>query len=380
MINFHEIHYTGNELKYIDEAMHKEQLHGNGFFSKKVCQSIQEKISGKAMLLPSCTSALEMSALLIDVGVKDEIIMPSYTFVSTANAFALRGGKIKFVDVDPQSMNISIKEILNAITDQTKAVVVVNYGGFSIDFDRLLPVLKEKRIYLIEDNAQGIGASYKGRPLGSIGDFSCISFHDTKNITSGGEGGALIINNDEFIDKARMVQEKGTNRYDFMNDTVDFYSWQRLGSSFLMSEINAAFLWAQLEKLETINAYRRQIWVLYYESLETLEEKNLLIRQKKCPYNLSNGHLFFIKLENEALLKKLKSYLKKKKIITNTHYVPLHNSNAGKIYSEFIGEDHYTTKESKKLLRLPLHNNLTLDDVRSVITEMKVFIEEHLYE
>lgn len=376
MINFHELFYTGKEVKYIKEAMSQKKLHGNGYFTTKVCKALENRLGGKAMLLPSCTSALEMIALLLKVSLEDEIIMPSYTFVSTANAFALRGAKIKFVDVEPLTMNVSIKSIKKAITERTKAVVVVNYGGFSVDFDKLLPLLKDKEIYLIEDNAQGIGASYKHKPLGSFGDFSCISFHDTKNITSGGEGGALIINNDQFTETAHIVQEKGTNRYDFINNKVDLYSWQQLGSSFLMSEVNAAFLYAQLEALDEINTYRIKLWELYYIGLENLESNNYLYRQKKCSKNMSNGHLFFIKLKSSEILKKLQVYLKENKIQTTTHYVPLHTSKAGAIYGEFIGDDHYTTKGSKTLLRLPLHNHLEIDDVNRVINTIQKFFKE----
>ncbi len=380
MINYHEIYYTGNEIKYIEKAMDKNKLHGNGFYSKKVCKVLEENIGGKAMLMPSCTSALEMIALLLDVNSNDEIIMPSYTFVSTANAFALRGGKIKFVDVDSASMNVSIDSIKSAITSATKAVVVVNYGGFSIDFDELLPVLKENKIYLIEDNAQGLGAYYKGKPLGSIGDFSCISFHDTKNVTSGGEGGALIINNHQFVNPARIIQEKGTDRYDFINNQVDFYSWQELGSSFLMSEINAAFLYAQLEALDEINNYRLKLWGKYYNGLESLESNGHLKRQEKSDYNLCNGHLFFIKLKNKKVLREIKEYLKEKNIKTTTHYVPLHSSTAGQIYGEFEGIDEHTTEESQKLLRLPLHNHLNLEEVDLIIEAIKEFFKESLYE
>jgi len=380
MINFHELYYTGKEIEYIEDAMHKKKLHGNGFYSKKVCKKLEERISGKAMLMPSCTSALEMTALLLDVNQNDEIIMPSYTFVSTANAFALRGAKIKFVDVEPLTMNVSIKAIKKAITQRTKAVVVVNYGGFSVDFDKLLPLLKEKEIYLIEDNAQGIGASYKNQPLGSFGDLSCISFHDTKNITSGGEGGALIINNDEFINPALIIQEKGTNRYDFVNNKIDFYSWQQLGSSFLMSETNAAFLYAQLEALDKINSYRRELWEYYYIGLESLESKNYLYRQKKCSENTTNGHLFYIKLKNPLVHKELKEYLKIMKIQTTTHYVPLHSSKAGKVYGEFVGKDKYTIDGSKTLLRLPLHNLLEIDDVTQVINVIHMFFKERYNE
>lgn len=380
MINFHEIYYTGKEIKYIKEAMGEKKLHGNGTFAKKVCKVLDKRMGGKSMLLPSCTNALEMIALLLNVNSEDEIIMPSYTFVSTANAFALRGAKIKFVDVEPLTMNVSIKSIKKAITEQTKAVVAVNYGGFSVDFDKLLPLLKEKKIYLIEDNAQGIGASYKNNPLGSFGDFSCISFHDTKNITSGGEGGALIINNNQFIESAQIIQEKGTNRYDFVKNKIDFYSWQQLGSSFLMSEINAAFLYAQLEALDEINAYRQELWEIYYKGLESLENKNYLWRQKKCRKNDSNGHLFFIKLKNLGILIELKEYLKTKKILSTTHYVPLHNSKAGKIYGEFVGKDEYTTEGSKTLLRLPLHNLLKIDDVYKVMAAIQMFFKERYNE
>lgn len=380
MINFHELYYTGKEIEYIKNAMNQKNLHGNGIYAKRVTEALESRLGGKSMLVPSCTSALEMIALLLSVDSKDEIIMPSYTFVSTANAFALRGAKIKFVDIDPLTMNVSVKSIKKAITKRTRAVVVVNYGGFSVDFDELTNLLKNEEIYLIEDNAQGIGAFYENKPLGSFGDFSCLSFHDTKNITSGGEGGALIINNDQFIKEAHIVQEKGTNRYDFISNKVDFYSWQQLGSSYLMSEINAAYLYAQLEALDEINAYRIKLWELYYKGLENLESQNYLYRQKKLSKNRGNGHLFFIKLKSPEVLNKLKEYLKVKKIKTATHYVPLHSSKAGELYGDFIGEDNYTTEGSKTLLRLPLHNHLTTEDVNRVIKAIHKFFKERYNE
>ncbi len=374
MIEFNKIFYTGNEIKYIENAMQNKTLHGDGKYSEKVCELLESKYNvNKVMLLPSCTSALEMSAIMLDLNSEDEVIMPSYTFVSTANAFALRGCKIKFVDINPSTMNISIDEIKKAITNKTKAVITVNYGGVSIDYDKLKPFLKERGIYLIEDNAQGIGAKYKNEFLGTIGDFGCISFHDTKNITSGGEGGAIFINNKKNIKKAEIISEKGTDRKAFINKKVDKYSWKMIGSSYLMNEIDAAFLLAQIESIDEINDYRNQIWDKYYSGLEILENRNYLIRQVKPEYASSNAHLFFIRLKTNEDLKGLKKFLNNYDIESVAHYVPLHTSEAGIVNGEFIGDDIYTTKESELLLRLPMNNNLTIDEVVYIIEKIKIY-------
>jgi len=374
MIEFNKIFYTGNEIKYIENAMQNKTLHGDGKYSEKVCELLESKYNvNKVMLLPSCTSALEMSAIMLDLNSEDEVIMPSYTFVSTANAFALRGCKIKFVDINPSTMNISIDEIKKAITNKTKAVITVNYGGVSIDYDKLKPFLKERGIYLIEDNAQGIGAKYKNEFLGTIGDFGCISFHDTKNITSGGEGGAIFINNKKNIKKAEIISEKGTDRKAFINKKVDKYSWKMIGSSYLMNEIDAAFLLAQIESIDEINDYRNQIWDKYYSGLEILENRNYLIRQVKPEYASSNAHLFFIRLKTNEDLEGLKKFLNNYDIESAIHYVPLHTSEAGIVNGEFIGDDIYTTKESELLLRLPMNNNLTIDEVVYIIEKIKIY-------
>ena len=381
MIEFNKIFYTGNEIKYIKNAMLNKTLHGNGKYSNKVCKLLEQKYKiPKVMLLPSCTSALEMSAIILDLNYGDEVIMPSYTFVSTANAFLLRGCKIKFVDIDPMTMNVSIEEIKKAVNEKTRAVITVNYAGVSIDYDKLLPFLKERDIYLIEDNAQGIGAKYNEKFLGSIGDFGCISFHDTKNITSGGEGGAIFINNKKFIEKAEIISEKGTDRRAFIDKKVLKYSWKMMGSSYLMNEIDAAFLLAQIESVYEINSYRNEIWKNYYNGLEDLEKNGYLIRQFIPEYAKSNGHMFFIRLKTNEELKKLKNFLFENGIEALTHYVSLHTSKAGRENCEFIGSDIYTTSQSDLLLRLPMNNKLSFDDVKYIVNKIKTYFGDVINE
>lgn len=378
---FNEIYKTGNEIKYIKKALSQQRLQGGEMYSKKVSHLLKKMYQAKQVYLtPSCTDALEMMPLILDLKPGDEVIMPSYTFVTTAQAFALRGIAIKFVDVDPKSMNISINCIKKALSVKTKAVIVVNYGGCSIDFDGLLPMLEEKNIVLIEDNAQGIGSLYKDQPLGSIGHMSCLSFHDTKNITAGGEGGALIINDERFIKKANRVYHKGTNRQAFINNKVDRYTWKTLGASYLMNEISAAYLLAQLEDLKEINDYRRRIWGIYNNELKALEEKGELLRQVIPQWNKHNGHLFFIRLQSKLKREALINHLRRKNIPAYSHYEPLHTSEAGLIYGGFLGKDRYTTKESQCLLRLPLNNHLTSKDILMVTDAIKSFFKGDAYE
>lgn len=375
-LKFNQIYQTGNEIEYIKKAMAKEHLQGGGDFSKKASELLKTLHQGSQVYLtPSCTDALEMMPLILDLKPGDEVIMPSYTFVTTAQAFALRGIDIKFVDVEPETMNISINKIKGAISRKTKAVIVVNYGGCSIDFDQLLPYLESKNIILIEDNAQGIGGKYKNRPLGTLGHMSCLSFHDTKNITAGGEGGALVINRDHYIKKANLVYHKGTNREAFIKKEVGCYTWQTLGASYLMNEISAAYLLAQLKSLIEINDYRKHLWGIYNKELEVLEEEGYLCRQVIPRWNQHNGHMYFIRLQSKVKRQALISYLDEKNIPAYSHYEPLHTSKAGLQYGEFQGDDIFTTKESQCLLRLPLNNHLKSKDILKVTDTIKHYFK-----
>lgn len=380
MITFNIPAFTGNELEYIKKTIANGHISGDGEFTRKCSSWFEQRFNcEKVLLTTSCTSALEMMAILLDIKEGDEIIMPSYTFVSTANAFALRGAKIVFVDIRRDTMNIDEKLIEEAITSKTRAIVVVHYAGVSCDMDVICKIAREKNILVFEDAAQGVMSKYKDRYLGTIADLGCYSFHETKNYTCG-EGGALVINNSKFIERAEIIREKGTDRSKFFRGQVDKYSWVDIGSSYLLSDINAAYLYAQLENADKINNARLEKWELYYNELETLAQEKkieLPIIPKEC---IHNGHLFYIKVkdihERTALLK----YLKDNGIYSVFHYVPLHSSAAGKKYGYFSGKDIYTTTESEKLLRLPLHNSLPVKEINYITGKIASFFCESCIE
>jgi len=366
-IPFNKPPYTGNEDKYVLEAMRSVKISGDGEFGKR-CQHWFEKNLGckKALLTPSCTHALEMSAMLVDIQPGDEVIMPSYTFVSTANAFVLRGAKILFIDIRPDTMNIDENLIENAITEKTKAIVVVHYAGVGCEMDKIIKVAEKYKLWVIEDAAQGIMSKYKDKYLGTIGHLGAISFHETKNITSGGEGGVLIINDKRFIERAEIIREKGTNRSQFFRGMVDKYTWVDIGSSFLMNEISAAFLWGQIQSINEIIKHRLKIWNTYYESLKPLEERGML-QLPQIPSNCQhNGHIFYVKLKDIEERQRMIEYLKQKSIMAVFHYVPLHSSPAGRKFGVLCGIDKFTTKESERLLRLPIYYKLSVDEVKSI--------------
>jgi dTDP-4-amino-4,6-dideoxygalactose transaminase len=374
MIPFNIPPYVGKEIKYIKEAI--EQNHkicGDGPFTKK-CNHWFETNFGtpKALLTTSCTHALEMAAILADIQPGDEVIAPSYTFVSTVNAFVLRGAKIVFVDIRPDTMNIDEKLIEPAITERTKAIVPVHYAGVSCEMDKIMEIANKHNLYVIEDAAQGVMARYKGKPLGTIGDIGCYSFHETKNYSMG-EGGAILIQDRSKIERAEIIREKGTDRSKFFRGQVDKYTWVDVGSSYLPSEINAAYLFAQLEEAKTINNYRLKIWNQYYDGLQDLQQEGFI----ELPYVPNecehNAHMFYIKCKDLEERARLIRYLKERNIQATFHYVPLHSSEAGLKYGEFSGEDKYTTKESERLLRLPLYYNMELSDVEYVIEQINVF-------
>ncbi|SMP06991.1 dTDP-4-amino-4,6-dideoxygalactose transaminase [Desulfurobacterium pacificum] len=368
LIPFNKPCYTGNEDKYVLQAMRSSHISGDGPFSKKCQTWFKQKLRCiRALLTPSCTHALEMAAMLIDIKPGDEVIMPSYTFVSTANAFVLRGAKVVFVDIRPDTMNIDEKKIEAAITEKTKAIVVVHYAGVSCEMDTIMAIAKKYNLFVIEDAAQGMMSSYKGRPLGTIGHIGAYSFHETKNYTSAGEGGLLIINDERFVDRAEIIREKGTNRSLFFRGMVDKYTWVDIGSSYLMNDVSAAYLWGQIEKAEEINENRMTSWKFYYNSLKILEEEGLIELPVVPAECVHNAHMFYIKVKDLETRNGLISFLKENGILAVFHYIPLHLSPAGKRFGRFVGSDIYTTKESERLLRLPMYYGLKKEEISQVI-------------
>ena len=373
MIPFNIPPFVGNEEKYLKEAITKRKLSGDGEFTKKCHKWIEDNFDcKKALLTTSCTHALEMAAILIDVKEGDEVIMPSYTFVSTANAFVLRGAKVVFVDVRPDTMNIDENLIEGAITEKTKAVVVVHYAGIACEMDSIMAIAKKHDLYVIEDAAQGVMSKYKGKFLGTIGDIGCYSFHETKNYSSG-EGGAITLNNDKFIERAEIIREKGTDRSKFLRNQVDKYTWVDVGSSYLPSELNAAYLYAQFENAEKINNKRLKLWNLYHKLLKKLSEDGLLelpIVPDGCDHN---AHMFYVKVKDLKQRTELIDYLKKNDILSVFHYVPLHSSFAGIKHGVFFGKDIYTTKDSERLVRLPMYYELSEVEVEKIIDNIFSF-------
>jgi dTDP-4-amino-4,6-dideoxygalactose transaminase len=351
-------------------------MSGDGPFGKK-CQAWFEETlpAQKTLLTPSCTAALELAALLIDIKPGDEVIMPSYTFVSTANAFVLRGAKIVFVDIRTDTMNIDERLIEAAVTEKTRAIVPVHYAGVGCDMDVIMDIAERHNLYVIEDAAQGMMSSYKGQALGTIGHLGAFSFHETKNYTSGGEGGLLIINNEKFKERAEIIREKGTNRSQFFRGMVDKYQWVDVGSSYLPSELQAAYLWGQLERANDINESRLAIWQRYYEALLPLQEADkvsLPIIPEGCTHN---AHMFYLKTADVEERTALLAHLRAKDIMAVFHYVPLHTAKAGKQFGRFDGEDRYTTTESGRLVRLPMWYGLSEADQQRVVAAVKEFYE-----
>ena len=377
MINFNEPTLSGKELEYITDAVTVEhKLCGDGKYTHKCNKWIEEQTgAAKAMLTTSCTHALEIAALLCDIREGDEVIMPSYTFCSTADAFVLRGAKIVFVDIRPDTMNIDESIIEEAITEKTKAIVPVHYAGVGCEMDKIMDIAARHGLKVVEDAAQGVSASYKGKALGSIGNYGCFSFHETKNYCMG-EGGAILLRDQDDVEKAEIIREKGTNRSKFFRGQVDKYTWVDKGSSYLPSELNAAYLWAQLEAADEIFNDRMSKWNLYYELLSA---SDVLKDRLELPYVPDeckhNAHMFYIKTKDLEERTKLISFLREKGIFAVFHYVPLHSARAGLTYGRFYGEDRYTTKESERLLRLPMHYNLSRSDVEYICESVTSFFE-----
>lgn len=373
VIPFNQPCVLGTEAAYLQQAM-QQQLAGNGVFTRLAERWLEQQFRpAKALLTPSCTAALEMTALLLDIQAGDEVIMPSYTFVSTANAFALRGARVVFVDVYRETMNINTRLIQAAITPKTRAIVVVHYAGIACDMAAIMQLAHAHGLMVIEDAAQAMMAQYNGKALGTWGHFGCFSFHETKNFTAGGEGGALLINDPQFVARAEVLREKGTNRSAFFRGETDKYTWRDLGSSYLMSELQAAYLYAQFEQAERIIRRRMTLWQRYYAAFLPLAAQGYCQLPSVPTGCQHNAHLFYLKLPHRSARDALIAFLRQREILAVFHYVPLHQSPAGQRMGRFVGEDRYTTVESEKLLRLPLFYQLTDEQQKIVIEQVMAF-------
>lgn len=376
MIPFNNPVKIDKEREYVQSVIETGIARGDARFCKKCSEWIEERTStNRALLTSSCTHALELAAILADVKPGDEVIMPSFTFCSTANAFALRGAEIVFVDIRPDTMNIDESQIEEAITDKTKVIVPVHYAGVGCEMDTIMDIAGRHNLLVVEDAAQGVMSTYKGKALGTIGDFGCYSFHETKNYSMG-EGGALLVNRDELSGRAEIIREKGTNRAQFLRGQVDKYSWVDIGSSYLPSEFSAAYLYAQLEIAEEINNDRLNSWNLYYELLKPLADKGCIelpYVPEECKHN---AHMFYIKVKDIEERTRLIAHLKENGAVALFHYVPLHSAVAGRKYGRFAGEDVYTTKESNRILRLPMWYGLEKKKAGEIVKSIRKFYEQ----
>lgn len=376
MIKFNEAPYIGTEEKYIRDVLESRKVCGDGAYTGRCRAWLEEKTGAReALITTSCSAALDMTAVLTEVGPGDEVILPSYTFVSTANAFVMRGAELVFVDIRPDTQNIDEKLIEEAITDRTKVIVPVHYAGVGCEMDTIMDIAKRHELKVVEDAAQGVMATYKGKALGSIGDYGCFSFHETKNYSMG-EGGALLIRDEEAIDKAEIIREKGTDRSRFLKGQVDKYTWVDKGSSYLQSDINCAYLWSQLEVADRINDDRRASWAAYYEQLKPLAEEGYIqlpYVPEECEHN---AHMFYIKVKDIEERGRLITYLKENDIYAVFHYVPLHSAPAGSRFGRFYGEDRYTTDTYERLLRLPMYYGLGEDNVTKVCEQINSFYKK----
>jgi dTDP-4-amino-4,6-dideoxygalactose transaminase len=378
MIPFNQPAVIGNEIEYIKQVMSNNKLCGDGEYTKKCHLWLEQKFGcRKVLLTTSCTHALEMAAILCDIGPGDEVILPSYTFVSTANAFVLRGAKAVFVDIRPDTMNMDERLIEKAITDKTKAIVVVHYAGVACEMATIMKIAKKYNLIVVEDAAQGVMSSYKDKYLGTIGDIGCYSFHETKNYTCG-EGGAILINNERFVERAEIIREKGTNRSKYFRGEVDKYTWVDIGSSYLPSELNAAYLYAQLEQAETINEDRLESWNYYFNQLNPLAKLGLLelpIIPGDCQHN---GHMFYVKFKDLAERTGAIDYLKSNGVSAVFHYIPLHSAPSVQEYGRFCGTDRWTTQESERLLRLPLYYKIGSKNLEFVVAKLQGFFKDQM--
>lgn len=373
MINFNVPPYTGKEIEYMKEAVTNQKICGDGPFTRKCSEWIEEKTgTAKCLLTTSCTHATELATLLADIKEGDEVILPSYTFVSTADAFVLRGAKAVFVDIRPDTMNIDETLIEDAVTDRTRVIAPVHYAGVGCEMDTIMEIADRHHLTVVEDAAQAIMASYKGKALGTFGDFGCFSFHETKNFSMG-EGGALLIRDKRYIEKAEIFREKGTDRSKFYRGEVDKYRWQDYGSSYLPSDMNAAYLYAQLELADQITQARMDRWNQYGELLTPLAEEGRIELPYIPPHCQHNAHMFYIKTKDMEERTRLAAFLKERGVHAVFHYIPLHSAPAGRRYGRFHGEDRYTTRESERLLRLPMFYTLTEDEVTYITDQVKAF-------
>ena len=373
MISFNVPPYIGKEQDYIMDAINAHKICGDGSFTKKCNKWIEDRMGAhKALLATSGSTALDMAAILTEVGPGDEVILPSYTFVSTANAFVLRGAQLVFVDIRPDTQNIDEKLIEDAITERTKVIVPVHYAGVGCEMDTIMDIAEKHGLMVVEDAAQGVYAFYKGRGLGSIGDYGCYSFHETKNYSMG-EGGALLIRDEDKTERAEIIREKGTDRSKFLRGAIDKYTWVDMGSSYLPSELNAAYLLAELEEADMINDNRLASWNAYYELLTPLAEEGRIVLPvvpEECSHN---AHMFYIKTANIEERTALTTFLKENGIGSAFHYVPLHSSPAGARFGRFHGEDKYTTNTFERLLRLPMYYGLKPEEVEYITEKIKEF-------
>ncbi len=373
MINFNVPPYTGKEMDYIRKCVESQKICGDGAYTRKCNEWLEEKTKApKCLLTTSCTHALEMAALLSDIRPGDEVIMPAYTFVSTADAFVLRGAVPVFVDIRPDTMNIDENLIEAAITEKTRVIVPVHYAGVACEMDKIMEIAKKYNLAVIEDAAQGIMSTYKGRALGTFGNFGCLSFHETKNFSMG-EGGALMIRDEKDVEEAEIIREKGTNRSKFYRGQIDKYTWVNFGSSYLPSDINAAYLYAQLEFAQEITDYRLNCWNRYYERLKPLADAGKIELPKVPDGCEHNAHMFYLKAADIEVRSAFISFMKENGIMCVFHYIPLHTAPAGRKFGRFHGEDRYTTRESERLVRLPMYYGLTLEQVDSICDKVLEF-------
>lgn len=376
MISFNIPPCTGDEIKYVKEAIDAHKICGDGIFTKKCNQWLEERFNAqKVLLTTSGTTALDMAAILCEFNEGDEVILPSFTFSSTATSAVLGGAKLVFVDIRPDTMNIDETKIESAITDQTKAIIVVHYAGVPCEMDTIMDIAEKYNLIVIEDAAQGVMSSYKGKPLGTIGDFGCYSFHETKNYSMG-EGGAIVVNNSKYNDRAEIIREKGTNRSRFLRGQIDKYTWVDFGDSFLPSELNAAYLWGQLIHADEINNDRLATWNAYYDAFKPLEEEGLCelpVIPNGC---IHNAHMFYLKLKDLKQRTEFIQYLKEHNVLSVFHYIPLHSAPAGLKFGRFHGVDEYTTKDSNRLTRLPLYYGMTKEDRETVIQTVREFFKK----
>ncbi len=373
MINFNVPPYVDKAMDYIQECVKNQKICGDGKYTKLCNEWIEQRTgTAKCLLTTSCTHATELAALLADIRPGDEVIMPAYTFVSTANAFVLRGAVPVFVDIRPDTMNIDENLIEAAITEKTRAVALVHYAGVACEMDTIMEIAKRHKLLVIEDAAQGIMSAYKGRALGTIGDFGAYSFHETKNYSMG-EGGALLIRDGRYVEEAEVIREKGTNRSKYYRGQIDKYTWVNYGSSYLPSDMNAAYLYAQLEIADEINRARLELWDRYYRNLEPLRQAGKIELPTVPEGCVHNAHMFYIKAADIRERTALIAHLKQNEILSVFHYIPLHTAPAGFKFGRFHGEDRYTTRESERLARLPMYYGLTLEQVDYICDAVKKF-------